>query len=144
MPVKKVVGCGGRERKGNGAGCSPEGEHILAGAFVLRLFSLLQVGILGEVSGEGLVAYSSVPQMPPFRVMVSSDWSEAVQGVFSYCSSGEAHLLLLLFWAWSRNTTEALMLSPGRKGQGRGGYPGREALVIPVLPPARPLGTSPG
>ena len=84
--MKKVVGCGGRERKGNGAGCSPEGEHILAGAFVLRLFSLLQVGILGEVSGEGLVAYSSVPQMPPFRVMVSSDWSVTEQCIISHCS----------------------------------------------------------
>ena len=35
----------------NGEGCSPEGAY--SGSFAIKLFSLLQVGTLEEVSGEG-------------------------------------------------------------------------------------------
>ena len=49
MPVKKEVG----EDEGNGEGYSPEGEHVHWALFLEALFSLLQAGILGEVSGEG-------------------------------------------------------------------------------------------
>ena len=48
--------------------------------------SFLQVGISGEVSGEGFTEYSSVFQVCPFRVLVSTDWSVTGQGVFSHCS----------------------------------------------------------
>ena len=47
---------GEEEGKGNGKGCSPEGQHVCASAFWvlwLEFFSLLQAGMLGEVSGEG-------------------------------------------------------------------------------------------
>ena len=51
MLVGKEVG--EEEGKGNGSGFSPEGEGMHPGFFVLRFFSFLQAGILGEFSGEG-------------------------------------------------------------------------------------------
>ena len=55
--------------------------------------SLLQAGILGEVSGKGF-------QLCPFRVMVFIDWSVTRQGVISHCSWSwhcTTHLVLLIF-----------------------------------------------
>ena len=48
--MKKEVG--EEEGKGNGVGCSLEGEHLCTGSFVL-IFYFSLAGILGEVSGEG-------------------------------------------------------------------------------------------
>ena len=48
--------------------------------------SFLQVGILGEVSGEGFTEYSSVFQVCPYRILVATDWSVTGQGVFSHCT----------------------------------------------------------
>ena len=47
MPVGEEVG--GEAGKGNGIGLLPRGGALCLEAF----FSLLQVGLLGEVSGEG-------------------------------------------------------------------------------------------
>ena len=86
MPVKKESG----EENGaseNGTGCSPEEELTHPGSFFLRLLPLScrqesRGGNHGWVSAE----YASVLQVCPFRVMVSSDWSVAGQGVCSHCS----------------------------------------------------------
>ena len=73
---------GKEEGKGNGAGCSQR-ESVCTGSFVLALFiSLLQAGILGEVSGKGFIIFPGVL----FLVMVSNDWSVTGKGVFSHCS----------------------------------------------------------
>ena len=60
--------------------------------------SLLQAGILGEVSGEGFSGiFISSPGLPfqgPGLHRLVSSWATAV-------GPGMAHLLLLLFWAWS-------------------------------------------
>ena len=76
-------------------GCCPaRGRHQTAGS--------LQVGILGEPQGRVSVEHSSVLQVHPFRVMVSTDWSVAGQGSSVIAAgSGIAHLVLLLFWARS-------------------------------------------
>ena len=52
---KKVgrVGGSGAGGKGNGTGCFPEGVNRGWVLCLEAFFSLLQAGILGEVSGEG-------------------------------------------------------------------------------------------
>ena len=74
------------EGKGNGTGYSSERACMSAGSFVLKLFSLLQVGRShGRISAK----YSSVFQVCSLRVMVSNDWSVTGQRVISHCS-----------WSW--------------------------------------------
>ena len=96
----------GEEGKGNGW-AAPQKESSDTGSLVLRLLSLLQAGILGEVSGEGLSRTSiSSPGAPfPRRGL---PWSVPGQGaIITAAGPGVAHLVLLLFWAWSCNMGEA-------------------------------------
>ena len=80
-------------RGGNGRDCSPEEEcGCMHWVLCLEAFcSLLQAGILGEASGEVSAEYSSVFQVGPFRVMVSTDWSVTGQGVISHSSWSRHH-----------------------------------------------------
>ena len=63
--------------------------------------SLLQVGIQGEVPGEGFREYSSVFQGALSRVVVFTDWPAQTESLVIAAGPGVAHLVLLLFWAWS-------------------------------------------
>ena len=69
------------EREGEGKAmvwAAPQRESLCPGSFVLSFSLSLAGGILGEVSGEGSVEYSSV-----FRVLVSTDGSVPGQGSLS-------------------------------------------------------------
>ena len=98
-------------------GCAPWGQRCWASC-LQDFISLLQAGTSGQVSAEKSLAF----QVCPSRAVVSWDRSapggghQSVQLVlrqpWGHC------LVLLLCWAWSRNTAEAHMLSPGSKGQG--------------------------
>ena len=92
---------GEEEGKGNGEGCSPEGDST--GSFVLRLFSLsCRRESEGQSQGRVSVKYSSVLQVCPLRVTVSTDWSVLGQESFSHLVGPSAiRLVLLLFLAWS-------------------------------------------
>ena len=85
-----------------------------------------------------------------FRCVLSGAWSPLIGqlqdwgSLFIAVVPGITHLVLLPFWALRWNTHETQMLSPGRKGQGKRGYPGGEVLVFPVLPPARHGAFRPG
>ena len=59
---------GEEEGKGSGVGCSPEGESSTGVVLCLQAFSsLLQAGILGEVSGEGFSSIFISSQGLPFQ-----------------------------------------------------------------------------
>ena len=96
VPVGKEVG--EEEGKGNGEGCSPEGDST--GSFVLRLFSLsCRRESEGQSQGRVSVKYSSVLQVCPLRVTVSTDWSVLGQGSLVLAvGPGLAQLVLLFFW----------------------------------------------
>ena len=76
---KEVVA--GEEGKGNGAGCSAEGEHTCTGSFIWRLLSLAGRN-LGGIQGRVSAEYSVFFQVCPFGVVVFIDWSVPGQGVF--------------------------------------------------------------
>ena len=86
MPVKKKVE---RRRESEWCALLTRGR-VYAGSFVLRLLSLsCRQDSLERSQGRVSVDYSSVFQVCPFRVMVSSGWSVTGQGAFSHCS-----------WSW--------------------------------------------
>ena len=65
----------------------PEGECACAlGPLSKGFYLCLAGGILGEVSGEGFSRIFIILQVGPFRVKTCTDWSMAVQGIFSHCS----------------------------------------------------------
>ena len=125
---------GERWRDRECTGCSPGRDSVRLVLCLEVFLSLLQAWILGEASaGEGSAEHSSVLQVCPFRVTISSDWS-VTGSLVTAVGSGIPHLVSLLFWAWSWNIPEAQMLSPGRRGQARKGHPGGELLVFLVFP----------
>ena len=136
MPVTEEVG--EEEGKGNGIGCSPEGEHTPWVLCLEACISLLQAGISGEVSG-GFSRYSSVLQVRPPRAVVSTDWSVTGQGGFSHCN-----------WFWYRPPGFAAFLGLeltynwGLDVISREERPGEERLswgrgpCFPSFAPARP------
>ena len=68
MPVKKEV-----EEKGKGMIWVASQEPLLGP--LSSGFSLLQAGILGDISGEGFSRiFICILQMRLFRAMVSTDW----------------------------------------------------------------------
>ena len=90
------------EGTGNGAGCSPDGDHACHILCLKAFISLLQAGILREAAGEGFSRIFISSPGVPFRVMVSIDWSAPGQGSLVIAAGpGIAHLVLLLFWACS-------------------------------------------
>ena len=119
------------------AGAAPQSENTHSGSFILRL-SLLFCWWQSYWRSQGrvTVAYSSVIQVCPFRIMVSSNWLSHCSWFWSYPPGFAAFLGLEL-------GLETKMLSPGRKGQVRKGYPGGKVLVFPVLPLARHWGLPP-
>ena len=100
VPVGKEVGA--EEGKGNGRDCPPEGEHGQAESFVLRLLSLLQAGILGEVSGEVCrrIFITSPGALSGSWSPLIGQWQGRGSSVIAI-GSGITHMVLLLFGAWS-------------------------------------------
>lgn len=88
----------GQEGKGRASACSQKGEPT-AGSSVLRvLIALLQVGVCGEVPGEGL---NRTPTSPPGALQGRGALVNAEAAVGVTC------LVLLLPWAWGGNTPAA-------------------------------------
>ena len=92
-------------------------------------------GPWGRSQGRVSAEHSSVPQVCPFKVTGSPDWSAAGQGVLSHCN-----------WSWPCPPGSAAFLGlelnhpwgldvDSREGRGSGrGHPWGEVPVFPSLP----------
>ena len=102
VPVKKSVRSG--EKKGKGmALAAPQRESTgLGGPFLKLLCVSYRQESWGRSQGKDSAEYSSVLQVCPFKVLVSSDWAVAGQGYLVIeVGPGVAHLVLLFLWDWN-------------------------------------------
>lgn len=110
-------GVRGEERNG---GAAVRGRACTGtSSSVLKLLSLSCRWYLRDLKGRVLVEYSSILQVRPFRVMISIDWSMAVQGIFSHYS-----------WFWLHPTGSAVFLGLEQKHSGGLGASFREEMFL--------------